>query len=120
MKKLYLTLGTVGVVALTPLLVSSAETIVETGFVALIGEILDILDLVVVLIIALALVFFLWGVALFVLNAGDPEGQSKGKSIMFWGLIALFVMVAVWGLVGFLQDALIGGDTTITPPETIR
>ncbi len=114
MKKLYLTLSVVGFVALTPMV---ASAIVEGGFDGLIQNILAILDLIVILIIALALVFFLWGVAKFILNAGDPEEQNKGKSIMFWGIIALFVMVAVWGLVNFLEDALVGPGT-VTPPET--
>ena len=121
MKKLYLTLGTVGVVALTPFLANAQilDDAGEEGFTGVINSILTILDLVVVLILALALVFFLWGVALFILNAGDPEGQSKGKNIMFWGIIALFVMVAVWGLVGFLQDAIVG-DRAIDAPGTLR
>jgi len=36
---------------------------------------------------------------------------------MIWGLIALFVMVAVWGLVRFIGDALDidQGETIIVP-----
>ncbi len=42
----------------------------------------------------------------FIFAAGDEAAKDQGKRIMLWGIIALFVMIAVWGLVGFLADAL--------------
>jgi len=53
--------------------------------------------------IPLALIFFLYGLMRFILNAGNEEAQKQGKNIMIWGTIALFVMVSVWGLVTLLQ-----------------
>lgn len=112
MKKLSLIYSLAGLLVLTPIFVSaSADGIMTGGFGTFLTNLLALLNILVVVIIALAVVFFLWGVAKFILNAGDPEEQSKGKSIMFWGLIALFVMTAVWGLVNFLQDAF-GIDET--------
>jgi len=54
------------------------------------------------LIIGLALLFFFWGLAMFILHAGDEAKRAEGRSIMVWGIIALFVIVAVWGLVAVL------------------
>ncbi len=51
------------------------------------------------LIIALALVMFVWGVIRFVINSDDQEQKEKGRQFMLWGIIALAVMVSVWGLV---------------------
>lgn len=106
MKKISLIYSFAFLMLLTPhLALATTDGIMEGGFGTLIENIIAILNLLVVLIIALAVVFFLWGVAKFILNAGDPDEQTKGKSIMFWGLIGLFVMTAVWGLVNFLGDA---------------
>ncbi len=55
---------------------------------------------------ALGVLFFFWGVAQFILAAGNPTAKEKGRSVMVWGIIALFVMASVWGLVKFLGDAL--------------
>jgi len=52
---------------------------------------------------SLALLYFFYGVAQYVRSAGDKE---EGKKIMWWGVIALFVMSSVWGLVWFIQDEL--------------
>ena len=51
---------------------------------------------------ALAFLFFLWGVALFIFSAGNEDAKDKGKRVMIWGIVALFVMVAVWGLVNVI------------------
>lgn len=58
------------------------------------------------IIVTLALLFFFYGLARFILASGDEEARKNGKHIMIWGIVALFVMVSVWGLVAFLGQAL--------------
>jgi len=41
--------------------------------------------------------------------SGDEKAQ--GKAFMFWGVVALFVAAAVWGVVNLLAS-LLGVDTT--------
>lgn len=55
------------------------------------------------LIISLAVVWFVWNVFRYMI-AGDEEAKSKAKTDMIWGIVAIFVMVSVWGLVGILQS----------------
>lgn len=55
-------------------------------------------------VVPLALLVFLWGLAKFILVAGDEKEKERGKNIMVWGVIALFVMVSIWGLVNLLQS----------------
>jgi len=50
------------------------------------------------LLFALALAFFVWGAAQLVLNSGSDEGRKKGKDALLWGLIGLFIMSAVFGI----------------------
>lgn len=47
---------------------------------------------------ALALLFFFYGLALFILNAGNDDKRDEGKKVMFWGIIALFVIAALFGI----------------------
>jgi len=90
--------------ALLPLLVS-AETFKGTkGLISSIGEMVQYLT---ILAAALALLAFFWGLAKFIFRVGgDEKAVEEGKTIMKWGLIALFVMVSVWGIVGFMQSEL--------------
>jgi len=54
----------------------------------------------------LALLAFFWGLAKFLfINDGEEKTIEEGRRVMTWGVIALFVMVSVWGLVAFIQEA---------------
>ena len=56
------------------------------------------------LIFALATVMFVWGVVqFFIINADEEKKRAQGKQFMIWGIIALAVMLSVWGLVGILS-----------------
>lgn len=55
------------------------------------------------IVIALALLAFFWGLVGFLF--GGPEKKDDAKTMMIWGVVALFVMVSVWGLVRFIGTA---------------
>jgi hypothetical protein len=86
-------------VAFLPLL-ASAQTTLFTIF----GAAGGILGLVIRLAFALALLYFVWGVVKYVI--ADTDGKSDAKGIIIRGIIGLFVIVSVWGLVGVLQSTI--------------
>lgn len=98
MKKKYI-LSSAAILAFLPGVAFAVDNVAE-----LILEILYLLNLVIPLIFGLALVYFLWGLAQFILNAGNETARENARSIMIWGIIALFVMVSVWGLVNVLSN----------------
>lgn len=55
-----------------------------------------------------AVVFFFWGLAKFLLNSGDEEARRRGRALMGWGILALFIMASIWGIVAFLRIDIIG------------
>jgi len=71
-------------------------------------------------IFALAVIMFIWGVIkFFIINADEEAKREQGKQFMIWGIIALAVMVCVWGLVGILSNTFgINGSVLpkVTPP----
>jgi hypothetical protein len=77
------------------------------GLVDLIGTVIGLLTPIVV---GLALLYFFWGLAKYILASGDESAKESGKNIMIWGIIALFVMISVWGIV-----RLIGTTIGVTP-----
>lgn len=71
------------------------------------------------IVIGLAMLFFLYGLMRFVLAAGNEDAKDTGKRIMIWGIIALFVMVSVWGLVQLLnQETGVAAGGGATLPST--
>jgi len=61
---------------------------------------------VVPLLFAFAFVVFLWGVAQFMTNSADETKRTQGKQFMIWGIVGLFVMFSVWGLVLVLRKSI--------------
>lgn len=95
--------------ALTPFL-AMATTITDV----INQKIFPVLNTIIPLIIAIAVVIFLVGVVKYITAGGDEERRKEARNVMIYGIIGLFVMIAVWGLVNLLKDTL-GLDTT-TPP----
>lgn len=60
--------------------------------------IVQIVNPVILLLIAAAFVVFLWGVFQFIRKAGDETERAKGKSAIFWGLIGFVIMFGVYGI----------------------
>jgi len=75
-----------------------------------------ILNPLILLIIGAALVVFLWGVLKYVSKGDAPEERSKGAALMFYGIIGLFVMVSVWGLVNIVVKSFFGTSAPTQPP----
>lgn len=73
----------------------------------LVNLIIGIANPIFVLIISLMVVVFLWGLASTVFALGGEEGVKRGKQLMFWGVIALFLSVAFWGLVAILNNTFL-------------
>lgn len=72
-----------------------------------------IIKSVVPLLFTLATVGFIWGIIQYFLNPDNEEKRKAGKSFMIWGLIALFVMISMWGIVGVLSNTF--GIKTLIP-----
>lgn len=57
---------------------------------------------VIPLLFTLAVASFVWGVVQYVINDNEEAKKAKGRSFMIWGIIALTVMISIWGLVRIL------------------
>ncbi|HEV7702495.1 MAG TPA: pilin [Candidatus Paceibacterota bacterium] len=69
------------------------------------------------LLFALAVLVFVWGVVkFFFINYAEEAKRTEGRQFMVWGIIALTVMLCVWGLVGILGSTF--GITTSVLPHT--
>jgi uncharacterized membrane protein len=55
---------------------------------------------------AIALMYFLYGVLVFIINAEDETARDTGKKHMFWGVIGLFIMVSVYGIIGLILGTM--------------
>lgn len=87
-----------------------------SSFTNLITYIGTLLTAVVPVLIGAAVVVFLFGVFRFIMNAGDEEARKSGRSMILWGIVGLFVMISVWGLVQFLVNSFGLTNTVLVAP----
>lgn len=60
--------------------------------------------------IALAFFVFLWGVVKFISASGNEAVAQEGKQKMVWGVLALFTITAIWGILALLRTITGVGD----------
>ena len=85
----------------------------DLGYVeGIFSEVGDVLDTAVPVLVALAVALFIWGLVVFITQTDTDDGREKGRQKMIWGVLALFVIVSIWGLVQILQ-AIAGVDEDI-------
>jgi len=63
----------------------------------------EILNPLIQLLFVAATVVFLWGVIQYVIGSkGNEQQLQKGRQVMLWGIIGMFIMVSAWGIIKIL------------------
>lgn len=66
------------------------------------------------LLLTLALAVFFYRIVISIYKVGDnPKAVSEGKTLLFWGIVALFVMISIWGITGIISNTF--GITQVVP-----
>ncbi len=86
-------------------------------FKGVVSIIIDLIRSLVPLVVALAMLVFIWGVFQLV-RSNSEDARKEAIGIITYGIVSLFVMVSVWGLVGILTSTFFsGGLTGGFPPQ---
>lgn len=99
-----------------PLIVAFVPAIVMAADIgSIVEDIGEIVKIIIPILMLVAFMVFLWGVVKFIFAGGDEEKRKTAKHYIVYGLIGLFVMVAVWGIIEVVLNTF-----TITPGGTIQ
>lgn len=101
----------------TPLAFASAGP-APTNFAELLGVFVELLTIVIPLLITMAVVIFLYGISVYMSKSGDVSAREESKRYMVWGVVGLFVMVSVWGLVAVIDNTFFGGSDNSSDNDT--
>jgi hypothetical protein len=108
MKKVLQKISIASVGILTPAFVFAAGGGVNvSGLESLLQQIHGLISMTIPVLIALAVLGFMWGIVMYLFG----KDKEASKMFMVWGIIALFVMTSVWGLVGILRGTLFGSNS---------
>jgi hypothetical protein len=66
----------------------------------------DILTPLIYLLFALAIVYFVWGVMVFIQNADNADKRKEGYDHMIWGIVGIFIMVSAIGIINIITATI--------------
>ena len=75
----------------------------------------DILDPIIGVLLLLATVVFLWGIVKYIFAGDDTEKLKEARQFIMWGIVGLFVMISVWGLVELINNTFLINPDLHTP-----
>ena len=97
-----------------------AQSLIETRITSILGTVRVVIFNLIPVAFALAVLYFFYGMAKYILDSGNEEQKLAGKNIMINGIIALFVMVSIYGIINLLSN-FTGADnnTAVSPTITL-
>lgn len=64
---------------------------------------------------SLAVLYFLWGVVRYVIAKG-AEDKEQARGVIIYGIVGLFVIFSVWGIIFLLQGVFGISPFSAAPP----
>ncbi len=102
---------------LVPFLALAQAINAEEGLGEALDSVIDFINTAVLpFVFAIAVLVLIWGIFQFVTSGGDEEKRKKGRDTIVWGVIFLFVMLAVVGLVNLLVGTFNFNESQILAP----
>lgn len=96
---------------------TSTGCIPTTGIGGILATIQSFLNGIIPILIALGVVYFVWGVVKFMI-ADSEEAKTKGKDHIIYGIIGFAVIVGLWGLVNIVVGTFgLGGAGQLNVPS---
>ena len=65
-----------------------------------------IVDPAISLLFGVALLYFLYGVAVFIYKSDNETSLNEGKSHIIWGIVGLFIMISAFGILQLICNTV--------------
>jgi len=88
-------------------------------FTELMDMIMGIINIAVPVIITGTVAVFFYGLAKTLMASGDTDVITEGRTIMVYGIVSLFIIVGLWGILGIVHRSIFGTDVNSTVDSNI-
>jgi hypothetical protein len=65
-----------------------------------------IVDPAMLLVFTTGFLVFIWGLVQFLWHIRDGSNHEDGVQHMLWGIIGMFIMVSVWGIIALIMNTI--------------
>ena len=86
-----------------------------TTYSNLVSCVIGIINSVIPVIVAITVLYIVWGA--FNLTKSEGEDRKKWSQVILYGVVGLFIMVSIYGIVNILVGTFKFGTSTITTPS---
>ncbi len=93
----------------TPLLAMA-----QTNAFSILNVVGKMMKIIIPMLITAAVLYFIFGVVKYVVSS-DSDDKGKAREVIIRGIIGLFVIISIWGLVGIIGNTFgigVGGSLT--------
>jgi hypothetical protein len=73
-------------------------------FRSLVLIIVDLVNIAIPILVSLAVIGFIWGITQYGFNQDSEETKKTARKMMVWGIIIIFVMVSIYGILNILTN----------------
>ena len=80
----------------------------DLSFTSFANKISDVANVLIPFLIGLAFIVIIWGLFNYIRHAGDAEKVAKGREVVVYGIVGLFMMLSFWGFVMIIKNSLFG------------
>lgn len=70
--------------------------------------IVNIVNPLIMLVFALAVLFFVIGIIQMIVSGESSDARKKGGMHMLWGSIGMFIMISAWGIIHLIANTIAG------------
>jgi hypothetical protein len=82
----------------------------------LIRKLVSIGNALIPIFISFAVIYLVYAIVVYII-AGDETKKEEGKKMVFWGIIGLFLILSIWGIVGLLRRSFNFGSNQSVPTQ---
>lgn len=68
----------------------------------------NIIDPLIGLAFAVAVVVFAYGVIQMIIHDTDADAHKNGRTSMIWGIVGMFIMFSAWGIINIVSNTVKG------------
>ncbi len=83
----------------------SAQNTPITNLSGLIARVQGIINLLIPFLVGLGVFLIIYGVFTYIAHAEDEERRKEGRTFILWGILFVFIMLSVWGILSILVNS---------------
>jgi len=80
--------------------------LITMTFAEIVERIVVLINNFVGVIVMVAMIIFFIGLVRYIYRAPNPKAKKYGRDMIVWGLLTMFVMISIWGILRLAQESL--------------